>query len=454
MKRTTVFLLVFLFAFNVLSARAEPAKPAVTRATYEEIPTEVSGQRVFVTPSFEMDVYEARFTDESSRIAFDLYPGEGENKPKSFSLKIDGADAAGWNFQAEAIEGMDGFGYVAVGPGFEALPSTVTLVPDGEQALQVTFFVRQRPFTHIESAYYLKSEVQVAEEVFPAMRAADNLKGVAARYIPKGARLIDCAVTERYASIDYRLDGTRVIVDYYEDGHVEKMLRDDDERIFTASTLSGHVDQTYMNDRMNLNGREELRPERVGTGAMIRSGGMCFAIEGYHYVGGKLTVDWSASSKREGLMAMLGYASAPGVEIDMQDSQANGGVEPMRALMPLTRQPRSLKGAQEMTVEGEIPASFDVTLALYVVDPIAPIVLLEDMTDRRDVPTIIDDSDGTLGCASFFERDEDGASGYSEDMVAKWVSDDYDEDAVIEDFYQNGYFKLMRKLELTFTVEP
>lgn len=432
------------------------AAPVVTRETYQNIPTQVAGQRLFLLPGCELDVYAAQFGREEGALCFDVYPDGDWDEAARFSLAIDGRAAEGWTQSVEKLEGGTRYAYCLTGPGMPEPPASVELMLNGDRAQALTIAVRTRPFGRYEPAFFLKHEV-MQQGVFEALSAADDPMQAAHAFLPEGAQLLDCSVGERYASIDYRLDATHAVVDYYDDGHVEKMQRsDDDSRIFFASTLDEYTRVVSMNDRTGLAGREELRPPRKDARASIRTGGLSFRIEGYRLDGDRLSIDWSASSKVDGLLAMMGHAQVPpGASID-EWLDNTGSLEPMSNLKRLGQQNGSLKGTRSIDFENGMPARpFDVTLTLYAVKPLVPVELSEDVTDPRSgTPGLFDRGDGDIFYASVFERGDDGSTGFHDELMdGRNLGAGLTEDEVIEAFEQAGYFKLMRKLQLTVTIE-
>lgn len=431
------------------------AAPVVTRETYQNIPTEVAGQRLFLLPGCELDVYAARFGKEAGALCFDVYPDDSWDEAARFSLKIDGRAAEGWTQAVEKLEG-GGYAYRLTGPGMPEPPASVELTLNGDAARALTISVRTRPFGRCEPAFFLEHEV-MQQGVFEALRAADDPMQAARTFLPEGAQLLDCSVGERYASIDYRLHGTRAVVDYYGDGHVEKMQRDDDDsRIFFASTLDEYARVVSMNDRIELAGREELRPPRKDARAFIRTGGLAFRIEGYRLDGDRLSIDWTASSKVDGLLAMMGHAQVPpGASID-EWLDNTGSLDPMSNLKRLGGARGSLKGTRSIDFENGMPARpFDVTLTLYAVKPLVPVELSEEVTSPRSgVPGLFDQGDGDIFYASVFERGEDGSTGFHDELMdERNLGAGLTEDEIMRSFEQAGYFKLMRKLQLTVTIE-
>lgn len=453
------WLLVALMCALLLPQSARANNAFVTAQTYEDIPFELSGQRAFVMPDYEVDVYDAVMTDEQSSIAFDIYPYEPLSAPPAFLIELPGASAEGFVCEASPIENKRGFGYRFTGPGLEAKPTQIRIYCDEFKDSAFTITMREHRFTRMEPAYFFREEVG-REGVLKHLREAEDIMLAAADYLPDGARLVDSYVAEDYASIQYRKDDTRIIVDYYEDGHIEKMLRgDEDKRVYFASTARDYVTTIGMNDRRSLEGREEMRPDRKRADAVYRSGGIAFRIEGYRFEEEGLLIDWSASSRREGLLAMIGSFETSVGRVADDYFDPYGSIWPMSDIIRLSGERTAFKGVQGLTFEDEIGMPrepFDVTMTLYVFEPLVPIEPLDGIAPsvRSDAPSLIEDL-GIIRYLSELEVRDDGSTEGGETLVQDFVNEHGHDDAdyvyALEAF---GYLKPVRAMKLSFTVEP
>lgn len=430
--------------------------PFVTEATYVNRESQITGQRLFVLPQAEIDVYAAVIDAAGCRVELDLYPTGAWDEARVFEIEIDAAPAEGWTQSVTRAGEGESYNYRFEGPGQAEIPREIRLSLPGLLDVPLAVKVRARPFTKQESAYFLEDEVGRVG-VFQALAAAEDTLGAARAYIPPDAQVVDSYVSEEYVSIEYRDDASHVVVDHFSDGHVEKRVRYDvDERIFFASTLEQYTNTTYMDDRLTIGARDELRKARDGKGAYHRSDGITFETQGYRFDDDTLVIDWSASARQPGLMGMLDYPVAH-TEVESNAFGCNyDDVFPRESLVELAAKRDAYRGVQKISFpKGRPDGAFDVTMKLVVVEPLVPIQTLDQTPNQVDKPVIIDMEEGMVyRCVSDVEHDEDGGVGFHEALATRYVNEHgWTLDNHLRAYEQHGYFRVLRTLEMTFTVE-
>lgn len=421
------------------------AQGGVTRDTYLARHTEVDGQCLFELEGFTLDVYQADFARDQSLLIVDVYPSGAWSENILPQVKLDGAPYA-MSCQLQLIEGAQPvYAYTLTGPGPDSQPQTLTLgFPKGTAQVKL----RREIFGFDQSAYYLEYEVTVAEGAYEALKSAGDLTAAARSLLPAGAQLLDCALEEKRAGIEYRLNNTHCLVDYFADGHVEKAQRwDGDWDIVLASTLSAQVEFKNIARRWDLGRTAVLRPRGIPLQGVARDDGMRLRLEGYHLDDGLLMVDWTASAERP-LYLQVGNLFLDGTSLDAYNRGYEGSLTHLVALNQHEDR-YTYEGTSIVDLE-ELPGPLTtMSLTIYFVEAAAPIV---DWPSGpvSNVPMLL-----KLGheYAMIDSMDDEGATG-AQALDQRFQLAWEDEPAYVRACQDLGFTRLVGSLTLSFPIEP